>query len=270
MMIACPTCDSRYDADAYAPGQRLRCHCGNVFAYEPPKAQAGTLACPHCGGAVSHDDTRCKYCAIELLEKACPRCMSRVFAGYKHCPHCGAELGIAAAPDPKADMPCPRCSHVLQARLVGDIVIDECAHCNGVFIDTVAVERVINDANRRAPALLAALPTADVHVVPKPGEKFYVKCPMCHELMNRRQFASGAQIVVDVCKNHGTFFDVGELPAILQWATHGGVAIAPIRTDAEWEKLRAEQEQMLASPHYTVAPRVGPAIVDLLKQLFRD
>jgi Zn-finger nucleic acid-binding protein len=227
MMVGCPACDSRYDADAYQRGQRLRCRCGNVFTYEPPIAQASALSCPHCGGGVGPDDTRCAYCATELLAKACARCMQRVFAGYKHCPLCGAELALAASGDVLADMPCPRCEHPLRARLVGDVVIDECERCLGVFLDTVAVQRVIEDrAHVRAEALLGAVPKAEVHATLRPGEKMYLKCPTCHTIMNRTQFAHGAGIIVDVCKGHGTFFDSGELPAVIEYVAQGGLGSA--------------------------------------------
>src|SRR5262249_2125038 len=156
-------------------------------------------------------------CAAELLLKACPRCVSRVFHGHKHCPQCGAELDRAAVGE-VTELPCPRCDTPLNARLVGDLVIDECGRCMGVFLDHVAIQRVVTDRQQaRAESLLGALPKTQIATGLPPATKMYVKCPCCHVVMNRRQFASGSGVIVDVCRTHGTFFDAGELPAIVDF-----------------------------------------------------
>jgi Zn-finger nucleic acid-binding protein len=51
-----------------------------------------------------------------------------------------------------------------------------------------------------------------------------VMCPTCGTSMNRKLFASGSGVVVDVCRSHGTFFDAGELPAIIDFVMAGGLA----------------------------------------------
>ncbi len=279
MITACPACDSRYDVTGYAVGQQFRCRCGKVFALEAPSPQAGLLACPSCGAGVAPTTSACEYCRAELLLKACPRCMHRVFHGHKHCPDCGAELGLAAAGDARADLRCPRCEGALAARLVGDIVIDECGGCQGLFLDQIAIQRVIVDRRQgRAEALLGALPKSATSVAPRPGEKMYLKCPSCRTVMNRRQFATGAGVVVDVCKRHGTFFDVGELPAIIDFVMQGGLEQAA-KKDLEYERQRLERERarlgaaQSGSFSYDISSSLttldrSTAVVDLLVALF--
>lgn len=246
-------------------------------------AQAGQLACPHCGAGVAPTSNLCEHCQAELLLKACPRCLSRVFHGHKHCPECGAELGLAASGETDATQPCPRCNKPLRARLVGDIVIDECNACLGLFLDQIAIKRVITDREQaRAEALLGALPKRELTGVVKPGQKMYLKCPTCRVVMNRKQFAAGAGVIVDVCKTHGTYFDVGELPAIIEFVAQGGLEKAA-RADLERQRehLAIERERlrggsgmsgmagmgaMLNAP----VPHRGAALVDLLFSLFGD
>ena len=144
MILACPGCDSRYDVTGHAPGQRFRCRCGTILTLTAPSPQAGLLACPQCGAGVSPTAHACEFCASELLLKACPRCLSRVFHGHKHCPECGAELDRAADAT-MTELPCPRCATVLRGRLVGDLLIDECRQGLVVFVDQVAIHRVITD-----------------------------------------------------------------------------------------------------------------------------
>ncbi|NRA66892.1 MAG: zf-TFIIB domain-containing protein [Pseudobacteriovorax sp.] len=45
----------------------------------------------------------------------------------------------------------------------------------------------------------------------------YRPCPDCGKLMNRRQIVKGTGIVVDVCTEHGIWFDPGELDAALDY-----------------------------------------------------
>jgi len=275
MIVACAACDSRYDVSGYAEGQQVRCRCGHVWALEAPSEQAGRLACPHCGAGVAPTSHRCEHCASDLLLKACPRCLSRVFHGHKHCPECGAELGLAAEGDQRPDMPCPRCSTHLRARLVGDIVIDECGGCRGLFLDHIAIQRVVTDrAQARAEALLGELPRHDTHVDVRPGEKMYLKCPTCQTIMNRKQFATGAGVIVDVCRKHGTFFDVGELPAIIDYVMKGGLEKAAKKDlQAERERIERERKRMEANAGSSLRIEIerdvrrGTAMIDLLAAL---
>jgi Zn-finger nucleic acid-binding protein len=279
MILACPGCDSRYDVTGHPIGQQFRCRCSTVITLEAPSPQAGLLACPHCGAGVAPSSTACGHCSHELLLKACPRCLSRVFHGHKHCPDCGAELSIAAIAESNAERPCPRCDQPLGPRLVEDIVVDECMSCRGLFLDQIAIQRVVTDRKQsRAEALLGALPrTAAVEASAKPG-RMYIKCPVCRTVMNRKQFAVGAGVIIDVCKTHGTFFDVGELPRIIEFVQQGGLEraekreIEQLREAARREQASAQYVSMMGVRSSTTANQEatrGTAFVDLLFSILR-
>lgn len=121
---------------------------------------------------------------------------------------------------------CPRCTTALVGRRIEDVVVHECPDCDGVFLDENAIGLVVQDhENKRARAILAGLPKRAHSPLPKDG-KMYVKCPTCSTMMNRKQFAARVAVVVDVCRKHGTFFDAGELPAIIEYAQSGELANA--------------------------------------------
>lgn len=239
----------------------------------PPTA--GELACPHCGAGVAAAASACAHCSAELLVKACPRCLSRVFHGHRHCPECGAELEIAATAGADRARPCPRCAAPLHARRIGDIVIDECAACLGVFLDHVAIKRIVIDrAQSRAHALLGALPRSEPQPVPAAGQKMYLPCPMCHVVMNRRLFAAGTGVIIDVCRTHGTFFDAGELPLVIEFVMNGGLEraerkeIERLRETARRELAQARDMARTAAHAYPSAERTrAGSLVDLLSSL---
>jgi Zn-finger nucleic acid-binding protein len=279
MILACAACDSRYDVTGHPVGQQFRCRCGQVLTLEAPSPQAGLLACPHCGAGVAPTAKACEHCASQLLLKGCPRCLSRVFHGHKHCPACGAELDLAAVGATDPERSCPRCPTSLHARRVGDIVIDECATCHGIFLDHVAVQRVVTDRQQaRAEAILGTLPVKEVSTGVPPSSRMYVKCPVCTTVMNRRLFAAGSGVIIDVCRAHGAFFDAGELPRIINFVMNGGLEQAQkkelerLRSDAKREQQNAQFAAMMSARSSSQAVdhhSPGGALVDLLFALWR-
>ena len=204
---------------------------------------------------------------------ACTACKSRFeAAGYRDvlCPSCGSIAQQASV------RPCPRCELPLEGRQVSDLVIDECSGCRGLFLDDVAIQRVLEDQGQtRAEALLAALPRVEHHPLPRAGAKMYIKCPACSTVMNRKLFATGSGVIVDVCRKHGTFFDAGELPAIIEFVQRGGLVEAA-KKDAkrkaerdERDRLEAERVRaMSGGRHPTVEGSDAIALTDLLFSLF--
>jgi Zn-finger nucleic acid-binding protein len=58
--------------------------------------------------------------------------------------------------------------------------------------------------------------------------------------MNRKNFGGMSGVVVDVCKKHGTWFDEGELPRVLEFVASGGLERAKRREDEEASRLRRD------------------------------
>ena len=164
------------------------------------------------------------------------------------------------------------------------MVIDECSECHGIFLDHVAVQRVVTDRQQaRAEALMGVLPRQEAaSALPKPGQKMYVKCPICSTIMNRRLFSAGSGVIIDVCRAHGAFFDAGELPRVIEFVMKGGLEqaqkkeIARLKEDAKREQQNAQFSAMMASRSSTRANDIyhssrtstGGALVDLLFNLF--
>ncbi len=95
----------------------------------------------------------------------------------------------------------------------------------------------------------------------------YRPCPCCDALMHRRNFGQSSGVIIDTCSLHGTWFDAGELPAVLRFTESG-------------ELLRSEQRSA-AKPHVPLtvagAPTsvavdvgLGEAMVELLLYLLSE
>lgn len=152
----------------------------------------------------------------------------------------------------------------------------ECPECAGVFLDQNAIALVVEDeSNARADAVAVALPRAPI---PRAADAIHSSCPSCAALMNRKFFAAGTGIVVDVCRDHGAFLDAGELPALVEFVQSGNLARAAARKTADRIPLHKQPEtfaKTLAMARLERRPRTagtpltaGSALIELLFALF--
>lgn len=286
MIVECPGCKNRYDVTGRPAGTRARCRCGTIFVLPEPPTQAAMLACPQCGGSVAATNHRCEFCSVELMVKACPRCFARMFVGSRHCNQCGASVVRPAAANPDGTARkrlCPRCTSAhLVARLVGDVLLDECPECLGIFVDVAALDRILSERRQsRAEAVLGALGalTAPGQGNPpdstpsQPPGPMYVRCPDCHNVMNRRNFARGARVIVDVCRDHGTWFDANELPQVIHFAMGGGLERADkLELERKREEVKRAKMSAMAPAQVTHVPfdsRAGSLAFDLVSAIFK-
>ncbi len=124
---------------------------------------------------------------------------------------------------------CPRCGAGLGGEELAGVRLDRCIRCDGVFVTAERLTEVIEHASL-LDELRAVMPSR-----PRPGlppGSMYVKCPVCATLMNRRQYADGARVVIDVCRQHGVWFEAGELVKVLDFVARGGLAQARAREAA--------------------------------------
>ncbi len=196
---------------------------------------AMTLKCPMCGASAATDASKCEHCGARLATIACPVCFGMMFRGAKFCSHCGA----AASREERdvSDCKCPRCGTQLNETRVGEVELLECPACEGLWADTVAFARIQNDRERYAAVLGAAEnPAGSIGITEL--QVRYVRCPVCSELMHRLNFAGCSNVIVDVCKPHGTWFDRDELRRIVEFISGGGLERSRQRQIAELERQR--------------------------------
>lgn len=191
-----------------------------------------------CGAPAASDASRCEHCGARLATVACPSCFGLIFQGAKFCSHCGARVGRSEDGDAKPE-PCPRCNINMDAVVIGQTHMRECSKCEGLWVEVDTLKQICNDREQQAAVLGMAgpLPPADGNIE---EHVHYLPCPVCKNFMNRVNFANCSHVVVDVCRQHGTWFDKDELRRIVEFIREGGMERSREREIEELQRRRSE------------------------------
>jgi len=128
----------------------------------------------------------------------------------------------------------------MKAVVIGTRNLRECPACEGLWVDTASLEQICADREKQATILgwTGQGSAAESGAIEKNIR--YLPCPDCQKLMNRVNFAHYSNVVVDVCKAHGTWFDRDELRRIIEFIRAGGMDSARARELAELEDRRRQ------------------------------
>lgn len=202
-----------------------------------------TLNCPMCGAPTTSDTGQCEHCGARLAKVACPSCFGLIFQGAKFCSHCGAAVERTEV-DQAGSAPCPRCRTVMKSVVVGPTKMQECPKCEGLWLDAATAEQIYAERERQVSVLQGVNPTT-VRTGAVEDRVQYLPCPVCRKLMNRVNFAHYSNVIVDICKGHGTWFDRDELRRVIEFIRAGGLDQARTRelADLNEQKRQLSAEQ---------------------------
>jgi Zn-finger nucleic acid-binding protein len=122
----------------------------------------------------------------------------------------------------------------------------ECRRCAGFWLGAHLLEDLVEKASRGVELvdfrLHGSPPTSASGNAPQQRGPMYRKCPVCGDLMNRDNYAHRSGVIIDICKEHGVWFDADELARILDWVRSGAKAESDRRqiADTEHQKKLAE------------------------------
>lgn len=275
-LLACDRCRRQLDVSALHVGDDVMCVCGNELVVGPPKiVTVRGLACKRCGGTVGESDTACPYCKAALnaedkiTSTLCPACATRIPNDSRHCKACGVRLRAAAVPALPPEGKCPRCDGELRVHLFEDAELIECADeqgCGGIWCTRETFERMKERVARlETPSPPRVQPPSVIYDGPSNG-RAYLPCLTCGELMQRRQFMHAnrpSRVVIDVCKNHGVWFDRDELQAILRFISDNRASGlgAPSGGHVDWTKVaKVPLKEQKSTRRGTVLGDIGGAI----------
>jgi Zn-finger nucleic acid-binding protein len=186
----------------------------------------------------------------------CPRCAAANRAGQNFCADCGAQLGTAQAASATIAV-CPGCgAGPMQAWVIGATPeqpagqhVHGCTACGGVWVPRTTLAAMVDAADREAMARVGAVVKAgEVRRAALPAGTLtrpieYRRCPACTHPMQRRNFGRMSGVIVDECGVHGTYFDAGELAAVIEFVRTGGLALA---RQKDIDRLQREQDRARA------------------------
>ncbi|MCR9159176.1 MAG: zf-TFIIB domain-containing protein [Nannocystaceae bacterium] len=164
------------------------------------------------------------------------------------CPGCADGTRLVHWPPPSASPYRPTPEHAVR--------VQACRVCAGVWVDTETLQEIIDGAaNAAASGTSSTVRRKTMPPGLATGKVTYRHCPLCKQSMLRRNFGSISGIVVDVCAKHGTFFDYGELPEVVDFVRSGGLALAKRHADAE----HARESRHRVRNDIATSPGMGPA-----------
>jgi Zn-finger nucleic acid-binding protein len=254
-LIACPSCHTQYDVTSVT-AERFDCRCGAEVENRKLEAvDARIHRCGSCGAGLSADAESCAYCGSQVerdpgkLSLICPECYARCSEDARFCTACGVPFRPQAVGGEGRELPCPVCDLPMPPHVVGDVGINECRECNGVWVSGGDFDRLVARAMElrgNAGALPGASPAPRVTGAnPLRQAVAYRKCPECGAFMQRRNFRKSSGVILDVCHEHGTWLDADELEQIAGFLLSGGTTSPLLQDDP---RTRAER---IASAEFT-------------------
>jgi Zn-finger nucleic acid-binding protein len=273
-LAACAACGRQFDFGAggehagRGPGDSFACSCGARVEIPVGRPEdAAVVACSACGAPRQGQAESCSFCGSTFtlreldLDAICPRCFARVSRRGRFCHHCATPLTAPRAAGTPTAHGCPACPPAaeggserrrpLVSRRIGagdPLHLFECRVCGGVWLDRevfgVLVERVKHGRGGLPAPRAAAAGTAAAEAA---RGWTYRPCAVCGHLMNRRNYARRSGVILDLCGDHGLWFDADELHRVLAWVRGGGVTEAEARA-AEAARPRPPAGGMVAGP----------------------
>ncbi|MBK9098189.1 MAG: zf-TFIIB domain-containing protein [bacterium] len=110
-------------------------------------------------------------------------------------------------------MLCPACKDPMIVLELEQVEVDYCTSCSGVWLDAGELELLLETDEERKALINLFKEAADVK------EKSY-DCPICGKQMKKSEIGEKGKVVVDKCrKNHGIWFDKGELKKVVEFGS---------------------------------------------------
>ena len=281
-LVACSQCRTQYDVSLLG-AETFACRCGASVANRALEARDQPVhRCSSCGGPVAADASRCPYCrgAIvrdpKLLSLICPGCFARNTEASRFCTACG----IAFDPQPVALAPvgtaCVKCEGTMHATRVGGIETHECSSCHGLWVPGERFDELVERAIEARRNLTTPFPRVEAGN-PMTERVAYRRCPTCSQLMARRNYRQRSGVIIDQCRDHGTWLDPDELELIAGFVRSGGLERAAATeievglVSAKKKDVRPELVRMLTKPQsvpvtpgYRVLQSISAFLSDLL------
>jgi Zn-finger nucleic acid-binding protein len=170
-----------------------------------------------------------KHLTMQNIRIQCS-CGHQFNSRMKNCPFCGAERVLN---HDGQEYLCPVCECRLQEHVYKTETVSICGKCNGLWLSNDELQILTSE---RSVFSDDSLPRKYVRgPLEKRGN--YVKCPVCRKPMVRSNFGRISGVIIDICGDHGAWFDAGELEKVRTFVANGGLQVSQ---DREIEKNKSD------------------------------
>ncbi|MDB4997540.1 MAG: hypothetical protein JWM74_4972 [Myxococcaceae bacterium] len=153
---------------------------------------------------------RCLYCGcLRAPEGPCARCRAEARPAR-------SDATLPATP------PCPRCQVIALAPTAlanQEVTVLACSDCRGCFVPAFDWGNLLDrvDAGEQVEGIGMFVPLPPERTRSLAAMATLVRCPACHETMDRANFGgSDTNVVIDICQSHGVWLDATELVAVVR------------------------------------------------------
>ncbi|MBF0274294.1 MAG: zf-TFIIB domain-containing protein [Nitrospinae bacterium] len=238
LIVKCDSCSRQYNATGHKPGSRFRCRCGAVQTIPTPKESfdAQVIRCSSCGAPRQGESTSCQFCGSDFtlhekdMHTVCPGCMTRISDKAQYCHYCGERIIVEENAGEQSDIHCPACGKekLLHIRKITGkpFTFMECDVCNGMWLGHEVFQELRKESAQGVSIAIEPAKKGSAHYeegFKKQSGELYRRCPHCNLYMARRNFEKKSGIIVDICSDHGIWFDNDELNRLLLWVKKGGL-----------------------------------------------
>ncbi len=212
----------------------------------PGAGNAENAHCPSCNSPVAGEPRLCAECGTPIAILRCGDCYHMNLPSSAACTGCGQPLGLEPLGEPDG-LTCPACKLPFAAFRGDAGVLRDCGRCGGQFVDHALLQALLEQ--REAYGTKAPRPP---RFNPLDTPVRYLPCPICQDVMTRRNFGRSSGVIVDDCGAHGSWFDVGELPRVLAFVEAGGLQLT--RQRDEEDRRRRESLDRVRQVERVLAP----------------
>ena len=237
LLVQCTDCSRQYDATGWEIGSAFHCSCGAVVVVSKPAGHdVAVVRCSSCGAPRTAGEQVCRFCESEFtlhekdMHTVCPACLARISDRAKYCHNCSAPITPESTAGEVSEMKCPSCDEHPQlfSRRIAEesATVLECRTCAGLWLGHDAFNVLSKRADQEFQHRGSEIDWTSFPQGEHDSNWRYRMCPKCAYPMVRRIFGKKSGVMIDLCREHGVWFDAKELQMILAWIRSGGLAVA--------------------------------------------
>lgn len=167
------------------------------------------LQCPHCGAPLPPEAENrtfvCEFCKVAVAPVPAAVSNSTQPSNSKRKP----PIKPSSRP---SDLKCPRCELALFEGRTSNVLMCGCGACGGLWLDNDGSRRIVSTVDSEVAQLASRAQANATHDVDTVAGG--LPCPVCQSPLKRVRI-SKADLDLDICGAHGTWFDPGELQKVM-------------------------------------------------------